>query len=400
MEALTGSTNRPPDRPAVSPLRLKVIGIALLITLLSVVVHVTSPSTWHQSEEVWEERLEVHESSPIFSARPLTTAAVGLLHREFGLSIRVSFFALQFSLMAAALICFWYWLASVGLRSREATVGMVILGLSHSVFLAHFEPVHTWSDFWVYALIPLSLAWSLRRKPTMAVVTMLLALTARETGLLFVPFMIWALRLGGTPWPRATLAGVTAVALFLAGRMALQSGLAASPDFKLFFNFASSLRTSDTVYSFIVSLGFVWITGLFGLFARDILDRQMTGFLRWGGVWTVAGFTTSTFLFGQVRESRLFVPAMVFMVPLSILWWRSRRHAIKRIIRSIPSWLRWPLALVLILVGTGLAKATFPEFEYRAWRDGSWVWLGMNVVLAAGAIAAEVRDRRDRSQLG
>ncbi|MBD3332214.1 hypothetical protein GF356_05145, partial [candidate division GN15 bacterium] len=213
----------------------------------------TSPSTWHHSEESWAGRVEKHETSPIFSKRPLTTGSVNLLHDVLGFSYREAFFVLQFLLMAMALMCFYHWLSVVGFGRREALTGMIVFGLSHSVFLAHFEPVFIWSDFWVYALVPLSLAASLKRSHTIAIGTMALALIARETSVLFVPLMVWALRLGGSRYWRALLSAAAVITLFIAERLYLQPELSAAPDFKLAFNFANPLRTSDTIYSFIVS---------------------------------------------------------------------------------------------------------------------------------------------------
>lgn len=394
---IAGSHESRRERGSHSPWKLPVV-FALLITLLSVVAHVTSPSTLHQSEQSWAERIELHETSPIFSKRPLTSIAVVALHDSLGLGYRASFFALQFALMTAALICFWYWLSILGFGRGEGLAGMVIFGLSHSVFLAHFEPIHTWSDFWVYALIPLSLAWSLKKRYIPAVIAAVLALIARETSLLFVPLMIPALRLGGSRrWP-ASLAGAAVIILFVGERLYFHPHLSAIPDFKLLFNFDGLLRTSDTIFSVIVSLGFVWITGLLGLVSNSGFESDRLRFLKWGGIWTVVGFTASSLLFGQVRESRLFVPTMVFLIPLTIVWWRSRRPAFRQLTGATPKWGQSAVALVLVALGIGLATVIFPEFEYRAWRDGSWVWLGLNIAAAGVVITVERKWKRMHNQ--
>jgi hypothetical protein len=238
--------------------------------------------------------------------------------------------------------------------------------LSMPVLMAHFEPMHTWDDFWVYIFVPLSFGLALSGRNVLAALAMVVALLSKESVILFLPFLFIASYQSATKSKSASgfiSAGIGIVTYVLI-RLVLYGTETAAPYDCLIFNFESPLRSSDTIFSFLVSLGFLWVIGIWQVFRKGGNDYY--NLVRWGAVITVIGFIASTILYGHARESRLFVPPALFLIPLALWYvqgsWRDWVGYLKSNLR-----MKIVLGIILFLFSVFAVSYIFPAFEYRTW---------------------------------
>lgn len=373
--------------------------VALFVTALTILAHIYSPSTWTLSDTQWDQTLSLHRDSPIFKVRSITTLLITFFHESLGVRVKLVFFSLQFLLYFLNGPVFYYYLRQIGSEHRFALAGMVLWQFSLPLFMAHFEPVFTWSDFWVYLFVPLSLACAVRGRMLLTALCMAVALIARETSLLFVPFIVFlSTSRGGNDKCRGLVAATIAVVLFVVVRIAFAAANSPSPDFKLGFNFADSGRVRDTLFSVFISLGFVWPLGLLAAFRNVTSEQRMRRVMSWGGLIVSVGLVGSTLLFGQARETRLFAPAAIFLIPLSLMYIEEHLHSIRsavgRLVRG--TWQQAVVAVLLVAISVAIGKVIVPQFEYRRWQDGNWLFLGLHIAATFVFVWYELWRRGDR----
>jgi hypothetical protein len=301
---------------------------------------------------------------------------------------------LQFTLYLLCGPAFWFFLRTLGFRLSYALAGMIMYLLTMPLFMAHFEPVHTGSDFWVYLLVPLSIAMAIRKQYTVAVITVILALMARETTLLFLP--VWFLFVyidRDRKFPLAAVLTVLSVGLFVGIRLWLFGRITVPPENGPGFNFENYLRGSDTLFSLLVSLGFVWVVGLWQALYRSDRITPFYNVVRFGAVFTAAGFVSATLLMARARETRLFAPPAIFLLPLVLVYIQDRTERIRALLRLLPNWGNALAGGVLLTLCVWGAKLAFPKFEYRLWRDGNWAYLGLHIALTIVFLLVELGVR-------
>lgn len=379
--------------------------VAFGLALLSLILHLTAPSTMRESENGWDERVTYHQTKPSFAVRPLTTSAVAVMHDAFGWSFRSSFFILQFSLLLLCGPALAYWLRQLGFTLGERLLGMGIFYLSLPVLLAHFEPIFTWDDLWVYLFVPLGFAFVVGGRILLSTGCLIAAMLARETSLIFLlPWLILLrARFEYKLWPQAALA---LAVVGIAGLVrSIWTGLGAGPEYweweerarLLAFNFESLARSRDTVFSLLAGLGVLWPVGVYQLFQPSEYNApRYYDALRIGAVIAILGFTLPTLLFMQARESRLFFPPFVFLIPLALVFLRQHADELRDLRNRLPRRIQsvWPV--ILWLGGIGITYAIFPEFEYRKWQDGNRAVFGLHV--AAGTVFVLLLWRRRQAR--
>lgn len=367
--------------------------IAGLVAGLSLLNHLVSPSSFHLPDQAWNSLLAYHRDFAAFRLRPLTTGLVSLLAEQCGFSVRNAFFSLQFTLLFLTGPAFYWYLRTLRFSFRQSLAGMLILLLSLPVFLAHFEPVWTWSDFWTYLFLPLSLAFAVRRSYAAAVVCITLAMIARETSAAFLPILfLLALRDRKTGVVAPLTILLTPVAAFLLFRAVILGSVSSTPVWSLPFNFESWLRTRDSLFSVIVSLGFVWIVGLTQALRRSPASVLHLGVIRFGAVLTTLAFLTSGLIYGQIRESRLLLPPAIFLIPLVLVYFEDNRPWLASLRDKFAPTFGHSAVVLILLAGVSLvmAKLLFPDFEYRRWRDGNWIYLALHLALVFIVLGIEI----------
>lgn len=361
--------------------------MALVLTGLSLVAHVTSPSMWREPEQAWADRVAYHESKPSFAVRPMTTQMVQALHESFGWAYRGAFFGIQYLLLLMCGPSLYYYLRKLGFSFRYGLVGMGVFYLSLPIVMAFFDPVHTWDDFWVYLLVPLGLAAVLGGRFTFGALAMAAAILARETSVLFLPvgMLLVYYRVGRRIRPPLVYALVVAMAAVAVRWVWLGIGPgAANWEWEertglLAFNFASGSRTEDTLFSLVMALGALWPVGIYQAFRSGDYGDEEYNVVRFGAVFTIVGFVSATLLFMQARETRLFFPPFVFLVPLFLWFLQQHEAAIRSLWQRIPKGVGVGALLCLWLAAIGVAMVLFPGFEYRKWQDGNRVLFGLQL---------------------
>ena len=373
-------------------------GVVLLISFaivgLSLLVHFAAPSSIHLSEQVWSQRVAFHHTLLPFQVRPLTNGILDAGHDLFGFSYKTIFFTLQFFLYLVCLPAFWYYLRTLRFSHAYSLAGMLIFGLTLPLFLANFEPIHTWSDFWVYIGLPLSFAALIRRRYTVSLLAMTLALVARETTLLFVPvwfaFMYTA---NGRRWLiAAIIAGIPILAATVIRLLNIDT-VTVIPTWDFDFNFANGLRASDALFSTFVSLGFVWVVGLRQAFQRSDISIYNYDLIRAAALFTSAGTLVSTLLLTYARETRLFVPPIIFLIPLVLVYVREHSTEIRWLLKRTSAGIAVLSGIALLALCILAAKLAFPVFEFRPWHDGNWAYLGLHLALIIVFLLVEFRKR-------
>lgn len=373
---------------------------AIGLTGLSLIAHVTSPSSFHQPEENWESRVITHQTHPAFRVRPVTTGLVAELHRVLGWPYKTAFFALQFLLMLVCGPVFYHFLRRFGFADGYAMGGMIIFYFSLPVFMAHFDPVYTWDDFWVYLMIPLSFLCMSRKYFIMAALALAWAMLARETSVIFVP--IWFLFARDVDNGRLARPIVyTLLALILVGCIrVLLSGPTAQGEFRLGYNFAYPMRISDTVFSLLVSLGALWPVGIYQICSKSPSPFRFLSLFRWGAATTGIGFVVVTLLFALARETRLFFPPFVFFIPLALLFIRDHAETARTLWRRVTYGPAMAGVIGLSAVSVVVTMAAFPVFDFRTWHDGNRLFFSLHLTAAGLAgIVHWYHRRRSRGMI-
>ncbi|UCE25606.1 MAG: hypothetical protein JSU74_06050 [Candidatus Zixiibacteriota bacterium] len=354
------------------------IAITLIVSVLSFFLHLKWCGSMMQLEEsVFSEILSIHQDGYPFAARYLTTTSI-ILMSGLGLTIKSSYFLLQYTLMVFLGLVFYRYLLALDFSKNLANLGLFVLLSSYPVLAAYIEPVHTWDDLWAHSFLVLSFTSLMRSNPTGGLIWFAGACFAREQSLLFLPVFLIAIHRFchvQTPWRIILFGAIPLVVIGVIHALAWQTP--EPGQFSLFgFNFESPLRTSDTLFSLFISFGFMWFLVLIGLLRRR--DSEENQLLYWGTIITVPLTIIIVLFFARARETRLFFPPFIFVIPICVMALKSiYANLTARLTRS-----GWILALavfvVFMAVGIVAGQAAFPEFEYRRCPNFQRLWAGIH----------------------
>jgi hypothetical protein len=348
-------------------------------------------------DEVWKKKLDLHLTWAPFAIRYFQSYSTLALHNLFGWPIKESFFAIQFSLALILGPVMHRYLRRLGFSAGWSLVGVALTLAAYPIMGAHFEPTHTWDDFWSYLFLVLALTAALDSRPIATTVWLTLGVFAREQTLLFYPLVILTLWWQRAGIRRSSLALPVVVPPLLYGLFRIWRWDRIDPTrWKLVtHNFASAGTSQDSLVSLIIAFGIMWLLALAGLWwISNITDKTNRNMLQWGMATAVPLTTAVALLFTFVRETRILFPSFVIIVPLSLL---TLQAGWNRIARN-----RWPwlfcLAATLapaIWVGLRLGHRLFPKFDYGAnamfRRHVAGIHIGLALIFLAFWLVAVVR---------
>jgi hypothetical protein len=297
--------------------------------------------------DIWQGKIDLHRSLYPFTIRYFTTYSTLFLQKLTTLSIRESFFIVQFCLAFILGPVFYCFLRRLKFNRVWSNIGVFIFFTSYPMMAAHFEPVHTWDDFWTYLFLILSFSMIVKNR--------FLLSTAKifYSSLPVIIFGSFLALVWQDPEPKR---------------------------FELIkFNFENALRTRDTLFSVYISFGFLWLTSIMTIFKLAGREKdKITRLIFWGGVITLTINTIITLFFTFARETRILFPPFVFVIPLSLLilepvhkYFRKTLPRLKRVLLLI-------VFHALMIGGVYLAWVIFPYFEYRQCADYCREWAGIN----------------------
>ncbi len=394
-----GTSIVPTDTPRLTRIRTGLITWVIIAAglLLSLWLHFNiSGSEFTISADSWHRTIQIHRHNLPFSARPFQSNATVLVHHLTGLSDQVSFFVVEYLLAGLTAFLFFRLLLQLGFRRTWANIGVALFLLSFPVLAAHFAPVNTWDDFWMYAaLVGLSMA-VLRHQWPLAAVLFAIACLTRETAILFFPvlaFMAWHDR--KRTHPAILLACLLAPLLAYGWYSATFEGRYSADTWRMLaHNFGTRQRTADSVVSLINAFG--WLLPAAGLGGWLIWKRRRTAaevFLLFGALMYWPLNTVVSSAFAMVRETRLLFPPFVFLIPLALsalndVWQSGLKRA---------GWQRWGWYVLsgvgLCAAGIGLASIWWPELDYKTSSELRRNFAGVNIGLAAGFILLWLHKR-------
>jgi hypothetical protein len=279
------------------------------------------------SEEIWHKKLEFHLTYTPFAVRFFQSYATLGLRHLLDWPIRESFFAVQFALALLLGPLFYRYLRALNFDKAWSRIGVLLFYSAYPILGAHFAPTYTWDDFWMYAFLILSLIFIIRQQPLLAITCFTLGCFARETMLFFYPILLlssWWLRPETRRWQWLTGLLMPAVLyglFYVIMREAvdpLRWELAA-------FNFGNVARSTDSIVSLIIAFGFLWLLMIIGLatMLRQKPSQTQERILVWGLLTSLPPTVIATLLFSLARETRIFFPPFVFVIPLSLVALRS-----------------------------------------------------------------------------
>lgn len=358
--------------------------LALALVGLSVYVHLVWNSMLIHSDAIWVKRIALHHGMYPFSIRIFTTFTTELVAWLTGLSTRWAFSVHQFALMwLLGLVMYWY-LRGLRLAHAYAVAGIVMLLSAYPVMCAFFEPVYTWDDLWQYAFLAAAFGALLRSRSVLGAVLMCLALAARETTGSYLPaYVLLAMTVPVNGNRRAAL--LMGPVLFLLLYMVLFYQFHYANELGRFkTNFGNPAAAANTLYSLVVSNGYLWVTGLLALVisGRRLLSDRLERFLVVGAMVAIPFALVGTTLMTLARETRLFFGPALFLIPLTLILWRELEPDIRFFLRHF----RWVAAVSI----TGLAgyagyrfvSAVIPRFDFRPVPEFHHVYFGIQVALA------------------
>ncbi len=372
------------------------LGLALSLT-----VHLTvGGSSFSVPADDWQHTLDVHLHDHPFSTRPLQSYATLGLQRLTGLSTKVAFFSIQFLLAGLTGWLLFRFLRRLGFSRAWGRIGTAMFYLSFPILAAHFAPVHTWDDMWLYAaLLGMSYALLDRRWPVVAVL-LAVACLARETALFFLPVLVvMAWRDRKRTRPLLLLVCLAAPVLaYLVYLMLFNAHYSAATWHMGDLNFGSGPKAADADVSLINAFGWLLpaaIAGGYQLWRRQRQESEqflLVGLLLWVPLNTVAAATLA-----MVRETRLLFPPFVVVIPLALYAvhdiWRSGLNRV--------GWRRWfwyaLLAVVVCWAGIDHAALYWPKFEYYSShlfrRNFAGLQLGLSLLFVLVWLHRRIVDR-------
>ncbi|MCH8027634.1 MAG: hypothetical protein IID63_05870, partial [candidate division Zixibacteria bacterium] len=381
-----------------------VLAITTAGIVISLILHLKV--TWSPlslDPEIWAKAIENHLNRyPFYIRFPQTYMTLGI-NQLFGMPLKESFYILQYSLVFLLGPLFYNYLKTLGFGRNWSLVGLAALMFSFPILCAHFEPVHTWDDKWMYVFLILTFSALLKNNWLVASLFFTLGCFAREQMVLFYPIFflegMWCRQKLGV----RKLSLVLSIPIIIYGTFTFLTYLTPhSERWSLFFyNFENTARAADSVVSLWNSFGFLWFLGVAGVFCL-IPKRSDPKFriLFWGAVTALPLTLILGIFFTYVRETRILFPPFVFLMPLALI-------ALKNLWEKLPAvkskafWIITACSgALLIAAGVLIAPYLWPEFDYGSSsmlrRDFAGVQIGLSLLLLVGVVAGRFRGMKNR----
>lgn len=352
-------------------------------------------SAMQLDEDTWKQMLNLHLTWAPFAVRYFQNYSTLTLNYLFGWPIRESFFIVQYGLAFVLGLVMYRYYQRLGFHRGWSLVGLALTFTAYPVMGAHFEPTHTWDDFWSYLFLAAALLAALNHHPIRSGIYLTLGCLAREQIILFYPawvVLLWTQRVSNERMRLLITLAITPLVLAVFRAITWQP---LDPSrWRLYsYNFTDIGHTNDTLVSTVIAFGALWLLSIAGLWFVSRLDDQSSRRLLIGGMVTAVPMTTAvTLLFSFARETRIFFPSFVIVAPLSLLalhsfWQYTVRQRIKWLWLAII-----PLSAPAIYFGLKLAHRTLAKFDYGSnamfRRDVAGVHFGLAMICVAAVLLA------------
>jgi len=381
-----------------------VLAITATGIIVSLILHLKATlSPLLLEPEIWVKAIEYHLSQYPFNIRfPQTHLTLGI-NQLFGIPLKSAFYILQYILVLILGPLFYNYLKTLGFGRNWSLVGLALLMFSFPILCAHFEPVFTWDDIWMYGFLILTFSALLKNNWLVSSLFFTLGCFAREQMVLFYPIFflegMWCRQKLGV----RKLSLVLSIPIIIYGTFTLIMYQTADPHrWSLFaYNFENTARVADSVVSLWNSFGFLWLLGAAGAVSA-FAKRSEPKFriLFWGAVTALPLTLILGIFFTYVRETRILFPPFVFLIPLALI-------ALKNLWEKLPAvkskafWIITACSgALLITSGLLIAPYIWPVFDYGSSamlrRDFAGVQIGLSLLLLVGVVVSRLRGMKNR----
>ncbi len=356
--------------------------ITVVLLVLSVLLHLKWCGTQMVSpESMWLGNLQYHLDTYPFSIRYLIAYPLLFLNNYFSLPVRESFFVIQYTLAFMLGLAFYRFLRILEFNIRWSNIGVFLLIIAYPIFCAHFEPVHTFDDILAYLFILISFSYILMRKICLGAIFFLLSCFAREQSLIFFPIfllvVIWFIK--DKSFSKKLIYVFTPLVIYLIFYWIVWEPSNPERFQLIIYNFENFLRARDSIYSFFISFGFIWMASFVFLWRLlKTKKTQISNFIFWGTILSVPSTIALTFFLTLARETRIFFPPFIFLIPLALWELSFLNSALKNLLIEKRIILYSINAAVLLAIGFYLGFQIFPSFEFRNCTETSQYFAGFH----------------------
>ena len=375
--------------------------VSMAGTILSLYLHLCnswSPLVMKAAD--WTVKLDAHLTWYPFKIRLLQTYTAIGVSELLGISTKWAFYGTQYVLAFILALLFFRYLRKLEFSVPWANFGVSLLVLSLPILAAHFEPIHTWDDIWVYIFLVLSFGAIVERHWLAAGVFFTLGCFAREQTLFFYPLLLLGAWQDRRLINRRTLVISLLMPIVVFGIYfaAMWENPVAARWSCYEYNFSTPARTADSVVSLINSFGFLWVVAAFGLVRRASHFRdRAANVVFWGALYAVPLTTVFATLFTLVRETRILFPPFLFVFPLALWELQPLAHAWRDRLSRRGKVLSVFLLVALAALGFAAAKWFWPALDFTGSVEVRRNYAGISLGLSAAFLVAWLYERRLRS---
>jgi len=353
-------------------------------------------------DETWNYKMDIHLTEYPFSLRLFQTHFTILLHTITGLSLKVSFYTIQYVLALITGLLFFKYLRSLGFEHYWPHLGMILFFTSLSVMGAHFAPIHTWDDFWLYMFLLLTAMSILSSSWYQAALFFTLGCFARETFLLFYPILLLFAWQEMKFKQLAKLCVCTLAPLLVYGTYLMFFGErpANSRWGLLFYNFENSARSADSAVSIVNAFGFVWLLAIAGVVKLSRISRTASQeFCFWGVILLLPINMIMVASFAMIRETRLLFVPFLFVIPIALWQWKAMWESMKiRRQNILINFAIIAITVLLVIAGVYLSEIIWPVFDYRITSELRRTFAGINIGLTVSVFLFWVLSKTGSSK--
>lgn len=356
-----------------------IIAGGLLLSLYLHLIQYWSPL--QLPENVWSDKINFHLTYPPFAIRPINTYAVLLVKYLFGFSIKVSFFILQYLLYIISAFAFYKFLLLVFGERRDAYTGLIFYVLSFPVLCAHFEPLFTWNDLWLYLFIILIFYNLVKEKYYPVSIFLLAALLAHEQSIIFVPLICLRIyQIHKHKSIKHILPILISVTLYMVYRIILWEDIASERWSLLIYNFENSQRTLGSLVSLFNTYGIFWILSIIGFLSIiKFKDNPLLKLLNNGFIFILPLNLLIVFCFAFARETRLFFVTFIFVLPLAVIGLKKFLSYVNFKKNKFVFIILIPLFILTTIIVT---QNYYLDYFYKANAEVRTLFLGIHLGLA------------------
>jgi hypothetical protein len=282
-------------------------------------------------------------------------------------------------------VAFYKYLRALDFSKFLSNIGVVILLGSFPILCAFFNPVFTWDDFWQYLFMILAFFFILRDKPLLAAVAFALGTIARESIIFIYPVYVYAIIVSAISGRRnKILAAIIPLLIFILYGLINYYPFHPSRFQNFAKNFIDADRAKSSVFSFLISFGFLWITFYSSiiLLGRKLLQNKADSVILLGSVIEVPIHTVFAFTMALAWETRLFFPPFIFIIPLTLRLFQGYKSEIKEFFLrfyGIPGVITVAFSF---WVGMGYSSLFFSNFDFRGQPEIVQFYFGIHLGLS------------------